>query len=105
MDGICTKIKMITVPRSRLKLPIGVLVAELNPVLRAFGNYFGQGNSTRKFSQIDEYVRERLALFDSKKRGQGRTVLGQTRLRLDCRAARVRHLGDGPLPRNATATT
>ena len=26
------------------------------------------GNSARKFSQIDDYVRERLALFDSKKR-------------------------------------
>jgi hypothetical protein len=29
---------------------------------------FRWGNSARKFSQIDDYVRERLALFDSKKR-------------------------------------
>jgi hypothetical protein len=48
--------------------PIGDLVAELNPVLRGWGNYFRWGNSARKFSQIDDYVRERLALFDSKKR-------------------------------------
>jgi group II intron reverse transcriptase/maturase len=77
MMGIRAKIKAITAPRSRLKLPIGVLVAELNPVLRGFGNYFGQGNSTRKFSQIDEYVRERLALFDSKKRGKAGRCWGR----------------------------
>ncbi len=50
--------------------PIGDLVAELNPVLRGWGNYFRWGNSARKFSQVDEYVRKRLALFDSKKRQQ-----------------------------------
>ena len=43
------------------------VVEELNPVLRGWGNYFRWGNSTRKFTQID-YVHERLALFDSKKR-------------------------------------
>jgi len=37
------------------------------------GNYFRWGNSTRQFTQVDSYVRERLALHDSKKRGrQGR---------------------------------
>jgi len=42
-------------------------VDELNPVLKGWGNYFRWGNSSRKFSQVDAYVRERLALFDSKK--------------------------------------
>jgi group II intron reverse transcriptase/maturase len=68
MASIRAKVKAITAPRSRLKQPIGVLVAELNPVLRGWGNYFRWGNSSRKFSQVDAYVRERLALFDSKKR-------------------------------------
>jgi hypothetical protein len=68
MASIRTKVKAITAPRSRLKHSIGVLVAELNPVLRGWGNYFRWGNSSRKFSQIDSYVQERLALFDSKKR-------------------------------------
>ncbi|HVA06078.1 MAG TPA: group II intron maturase-specific domain-containing protein [Acidimicrobiales bacterium] len=68
MASIRAKVKGITAPRSRLKQPIGVLVAELNPVLRGWGNYFRWGNSSRKFSQIDTYVHERLALFDSKKR-------------------------------------
>ncbi len=67
MASIRTKVKAITAPRFRLKQPIGVLVAELNPVLRGWGNYFRWGNSSRKFSQIDSYVQERLALFDSKK--------------------------------------
>lgn len=68
MASIRAKIKAITAPRSRLRWPIGDLVAELNPVLRGWGNYFHWGNSARKFAQVDEYVRERLALFDSKKR-------------------------------------
>jgi len=68
MASIRAKVKAITAPRARLKLPIGVLVAEMNPVLRGWGNYFRWGNSSRKFSQIDSYVQERLALFDSKKR-------------------------------------
>lgn len=38
--------------------------------LRGWGNYFRWGNSSRKFVQVDSYVQERLALFDSKKRGR-----------------------------------
>jgi group II intron reverse transcriptase/maturase len=68
MASIRAKVKAITAPRSRLKQPIGQLVAELNPVLRGWGNYFRWGNSAGKFTQIDSYVQERLALFDSKKR-------------------------------------
>ncbi|MHB1640972.1 MAG: reverse transcriptase domain-containing protein [Candidatus Dormibacteria bacterium] len=68
MASVRAKVKAITAPRSRLKRPIGSLVAELNPVLRGWGNYFGRGNSSQKFSQIDSYVQARLALFDSKKR-------------------------------------
>jgi RNA-directed DNA polymerase len=68
MAAIRAKVKAIAAPRARLLLPIAALVAELNPVLRGWGNYFRWGNSSWKFSQIDSYVQERLALFDSKKR-------------------------------------
>ena len=68
MVSIRSKVKAITAPRSRLKCPIGDLIQELNPVLRGWGHYFRWGNSSRKFAQIDSYVQERLALFDSKKR-------------------------------------
>jgi RNA-directed DNA polymerase len=70
MAGVRAKIKAITELRSRLKLPVEALVTELNPVLRGFGNYFRWGNSSVKFPRIDRYVHERLALFDSKKRGR-----------------------------------
>ena len=67
LASIRAKVKAITAPRRRLKEPIGVLVRELNSVLRGWGNYFGAGNSSRKFTLVDSYVRERLALFSSKK--------------------------------------
>jgi RNA-directed DNA polymerase len=73
MASIRAKIKAITAPRDRLKWSTHALVQELNPVLRGWGNYFRWGNSTRQFTQVDSYVRERLALHDSKRRGkQGR---------------------------------
>jgi RNA-directed DNA polymerase len=68
--GLRAKVKEITAPRWRLKEDIGVLVADLNAVLRGWCSYFRWGNSSRQFSRIDNYVRERLALFDSKKRGK-----------------------------------
>ena len=50
-------------------------MAEVNQALRHWGAYFRVGNSGRKFAQVDDYVRERLALFLSKKAGQqGRHV-------------------------------
>jgi RNA-directed DNA polymerase len=70
MTAVRTKIRAITAVRSRLKWPIGRVVAELNPVLRGWSNYFRWGNSVKRFSQIDNYVHEMLALFDSKKRGR-----------------------------------
>jgi len=68
MQAIRAKVKAIMAPRARLKWPIQQMVDELNPVLRGWGHYFGAGNSAKKFSQIDTYVHERMALFDSKKR-------------------------------------
>jgi RNA-directed DNA polymerase len=68
MAAVRAKVKAITAPRSRLKWPIGTVVAELNPVLRGWSNYSRWGNSVKRFSQIDNYVHERLALCDSKKR-------------------------------------
>ena len=70
MAGLQAKIKEITAPRWRLKESIEVIVAELNPVLRGWCSYFRWGHSSRQFSRIDSYVRERLALFDSKKHGK-----------------------------------
>ena len=49
-------------------MDLSVLVQmNLNPVLRGWGAYFRVGNSTRKFGNIDNYVRLRLARLASVK--------------------------------------
>ena len=51
-------------------MDLAVLVKmSLNPVLRGWGAYFRVGNSTRKFANIDNYVRLRLARLASVKYG------------------------------------
>ena len=70
IQRIRDKIKAITAPRHRLPEPVGPIVAEVNQALRHWGAYFRVGNSGRKFAQVDDYVRERLALFLSKKSGR-----------------------------------
>ena len=45
------------------------VVADLNPVLRGWGTYFSQGNSSKKFGAVDHYVHERLARLASRKHG------------------------------------
>ncbi len=39
---------------------IRVVIRDLNPVLRGWGNYFRTGNAARKFNSIDRYVQSRL---------------------------------------------
>ena len=59
--------------RRYARLPLEWAVEDLNRVLRGWGNYFRYGNSGQKFSQIDCYVNERLAILASAKHGlQGR---------------------------------
>jgi RNA-directed DNA polymerase len=67
MAAIRAKVRAISAPRARLKWPMQRVVGELNPVLRGWANYFRWGNSGKKFGQIESYVHQRLALFDSKK--------------------------------------
>ncbi len=66
--SIRAKVKAVTAPRSRLHLPVEEIVAELNPILRGWGVYFRRAGNARQMSQIDHYVRLRVALFVSKKR-------------------------------------
>ena len=68
MASIRGKVREATAP-SRVGLDLGVVVDQLNPVLRGWGNYFGQGNSSSKFAAIDHYVHERVAVLASRKYG------------------------------------
>jgi len=49
---------------------VRVLIAELNPVLRGWGNYFRTGNAAQKFNQTDTYVWMRLRNFMVKRKGR-----------------------------------
>jgi RNA-directed DNA polymerase len=49
---------------------IRMIIAELNPILRGWGNYFRTANAAEKFIQIDRYVTWRLRRLLVKKRGR-----------------------------------
>lgn len=56
--------------RNRVGIDIRDVIAELNPILRGWGNYFRTGNAADKFIQIDRYVVWRLFRLMVKKRGR-----------------------------------
>lgn len=63
--------------RNRVGLDIRDVIADLNPILRGWGNYFRTGNAANKFRQVDWYVVHRLFRLMVKKRGRNLRV-GQT---------------------------
>ena len=46
------------------------MIADLNPVLPGWGNFFRTGNAADKFRQADAYVVQRLRSLMIKKRGR-----------------------------------
>ncbi len=56
--------------RHRVGTDIREVIAELNPILRGWGNYFRTGNAADKFRQVDSYVVWRLFRLMVKKRGR-----------------------------------
>lgn len=56
--------------RNRVGVDIREVIAELNPILRGWGNYFRTGNAADKFRQVDSYVVWRLFRLMVKKRGR-----------------------------------
>jgi group II intron reverse transcriptase/maturase len=49
------------------------IIAELNPVLRGWGNYFRTGNADREFNKIDGFVYRRLPRWQERRGGQRAT--------------------------------
>ncbi len=68
MAAIRAKIREAT-DRRYVGLSVDTVVTNLNRVLRGWSAYFRYGNSGRKFTVIDSYVHERLAIFASTKHG------------------------------------
>jgi RNA-directed DNA polymerase len=56
--------------RNRCGEDIRVVIADLNPLLRGWGNYFRTGNAADKFTQVDRYVAWRLKRLLVKKHGR-----------------------------------
>jgi RNA-directed DNA polymerase len=56
--------------RNRAGADIREVIADLNPLLRGWGNYFRTGNAADKFRQADGYVVHRLRSLMIKKRGR-----------------------------------
>jgi RNA-directed DNA polymerase len=56
--------------RNRAGADIREVIADLNPILRGWGNYFRTGNAATKFIQADDYVVWRLRTLMIRKRGR-----------------------------------
>jgi group II intron reverse transcriptase/maturase len=69
MQKIRQRVKELT-PRSRCHVDIRDVIAELNPVLRGWGNYFRTGNAAKRFNQLDDYVVDRLRSLRVKRKGR-----------------------------------
>jgi RNA-directed DNA polymerase len=69
MKRVRQKIKART-GRGRSGQDIREVIANLNPILRGWGNYFRTGNAAQKFNQIDYYVVRRLSGLMRKRYGR-----------------------------------
>jgi len=59
MARVRARVRVLT-SRARCHEDLRCVIAEVNPVLRGWAQYFRTGNATDKFVQIDAYVEERL---------------------------------------------
>jgi hypothetical protein len=69
MKRIRQRVKELT-PRGRCHADLRDIVADLNPVLRGWGNYFRSGNAYERFNQLDGYVWQRLQSLRVKRKGR-----------------------------------
>jgi len=69
MQHIRQRVKELT-PRGRCHADLRDVIADLNPVLRGWGNYFKTGNAAACFNQIDSYVWRRLRTLRVKRKGR-----------------------------------
>jgi group II intron reverse transcriptase/maturase len=69
MQRVRQRVKELT-PRSRCHADVRDVIADLNPVLQGWGNYFRTGNAARRFNQLDSYVWRRLRALRVKRKGR-----------------------------------
>jgi RNA-directed DNA polymerase len=49
---------------------VRVIIDDLNPIIRGWGQYFRTGNAAKRFNQLDSYVWRRLRGFMTKRKGR-----------------------------------
>jgi len=69
MNRVRERVRELT-PRGRCHQDLRSVIAELNPVLRGWGQYFQTGNAGTKFLQVDHYVGRRLQRLRLKRAGR-----------------------------------
>ncbi len=70
MKRVRQRVKELTGRNRNGVRDVRVLIKDLNPVLRGWGNYFRTGNAALKFNQLDRYVVSRLHRFLVKRHGR-----------------------------------
>jgi RNA-directed DNA polymerase len=81
MQRIRQRLSELT-PRGRCHADLRDVIADLNPVLRGWGHYFGTGNAARQFISLDGFVVRRLRALRLKRKGRNLRpgeVVGWTR--------------------------
>ncbi len=69
MKRVRQRVKELT-PRARCHEDVREVIADLNPVLRGWGNYFRTGNAAKRFNQLDGYVWRRLRSLRVARKGR-----------------------------------
>ncbi|RMH13375.1 MAG: hypothetical protein D6701_12380, partial [Gemmatimonadetes bacterium] len=71
MKSLRSRIRALTDRRRRAGMrDVREVIADLNPLLRGWCNYFRTGNASEKFRQIDRYVTQRLTRLLASRRHQ-----------------------------------
>jgi hypothetical protein len=68
MKRVRQRVKELT-PRARCHVDLREVIAQVNPVLRGWGEYFRTGNAAAKFNQLDSYIWKRLKALRVKRAG------------------------------------
>jgi group II intron reverse transcriptase/maturase len=69
MNRVRARVRELT-PRWRCHQDVRGVIAELNPVLRGWGEYFRSGNAANHFTDVDDYVVKRLQSLRVKRAGR-----------------------------------
>jgi hypothetical protein len=77
MKSVRSKVRDLTGRRRCARVrDVREVIAELNPVLRGWGNYFRTGNASANFNAVDRYVHRRLLRLLERRGGQRRCQPG-----------------------------